>query len=44
MILRLRLLRVNLGGVNLDDSPVLGITLLAAANAEVDERREDDMA
>ena len=29
---------------NLDDSPVLGITLLAAANAKVDGRGEDDMA
>ena len=35
------IVHVDLGGVHLDDGPVLSITL--AATADADRRREDDM-
>jgi hypothetical protein len=34
---------VEISRVDLDDGPVIGITLAAAADADVDGRREDDM-
>jgi len=34
--------RIDLGGVDLDNGPVLGITLVA--DTDVDERRENDIA
>jgi len=35
---------VSIGNIDLDNGPVLGIILAAAADTDVDERREYDMA